>query len=173
MVLDQGRNAVTAVAGGDGSSVPGFRHSAVVVCDPSVSTLFSMFEDTVRRVGDRVAVEVQRKDGLDRFTYRDLHALVLNRAARLKAAGVQPGDRCAILAHNDAHWCAAYLGILARGAIVVPFDTNYSAAQVATILRDSGARVLFVSERLRPRPPTRWPSFRIVLRLDVHAPPMR
>ena len=143
---------------------------AVVVCDPSVSTLFSVFEDTVRRMGDRVAVEVQRKDGLDRFTYRDLHALVLNRAARLAAAGVQRGDRCAILAHNDAHWCAAYLAILARGAIVVPFDTNYSASQVATILRDSGARVLFAGERLAATATEALAELPEVLRLDVHAP---
>ncbi len=165
-----GRIAVSAATAGDGTSVPGFRRSAVVVCDPSVSTLFSVFEDTVRRVGDRVAVEVQRKDGLDRFTYRDLHALVLNRAAGLKAAGVQPGDRCAILAHNDAHWCAAYLAILARGAIVVPFDTNYSAAQVATILRDSGARVLFAGERLEATATEALAELPDVTRLDVHAP---
>ena len=68
-------------------------------------------------------------------------------AAWLAAEGIAPGDRCAILAHNDAHWCAAYLGILKRGAVAVPLDTNYSAAQVATILRDSGATLLFVSEQ--------------------------
>ena len=47
-----------------------------------------------------------------------------------------PGDRCAILAQNDAHWCAAYLAILAVGGVVVPLDTNYSAAQAAAILHD-------------------------------------
>ena len=60
---------------------------------------------------------------------------------------------CAILADNDAHWCAAYLGILRLGAIAVPLDTNYSARQVATIVRDSGSRVLFANERLRPVAP--------------------
>jgi long-chain acyl-CoA synthetase len=70
-------------------------------------------------------------------------------AASLAAEGVGAGDRCAILAHNDAHWCAAYLGILKCGAVAVPLDTNYSAAQVATIVRDSGARLLFVSDKLK------------------------
>jgi long-chain acyl-CoA synthetase len=165
-----GRIAVSGAAGVTGLRCRSSGCSAVVVCDPSVSTLFNVFEDTVRRVGDRMAVEVQRKDGLDRFTYRDLHALVLNRAARLKAAGVEPGDRCAILAHNDAHWCAAYLAILARGAIVVPFDTNYSAQQVATILRDSGARVLFAGERLAATATEALADLPEVTRLDVHAP---
>jgi long-chain acyl-CoA synthetase len=114
-----------------------------------LANLYRIFEETVSRFGDRVAVEVQRTNRLDRYTYQDLHRLALERAACLDGAGVQPGDRCAILAHNDAHWCAAYLAVLGVGATVVPFDTNYSAGQVATLLRDSGARVLFTSERTR------------------------
>jgi long-chain acyl-CoA synthetase len=131
-------------------------------------TLWDLFETTAGRVGDRVAVEVQRKDALDRFTYRELHALALDRAAQLEAAGVAPGDRCAILAHNDADWCAAYLGTLARGAIVVPLDTNYSAAQVATVLSDSRARVLFVNSRLTPTAREATSALPDVAVLDIH-----
>ncbi len=109
-----------------------------------------MFTGTVARFGRRVAIEVQRPDRVDRLTYQQLHDLAVAHGVWLAANGVQPGDRCAILAHNDANWCAVYLGILRAGAIAVPLDTNYSARQVATIVRDSGARLLFVSERLRP-----------------------
>ena len=31
------------------------------------------------------------------------------------------------------------------GAVGVPFDTNYTAAQVSTLLADSGARLIFAS----------------------------
>jgi acyl-CoA synthetase (AMP-forming)/AMP-acid ligase II len=102
----------------------------------------------VARFGDRTAVEVQRRGGLERFTYNELHAIAVANAEWLACRGVAPGDRCALYAENDAHWCAAYLGILRLGAIAVPLDTNYSAAQIATILSDCGARVLFVNERL-------------------------
>ncbi len=109
-----------------------------------------MFTGTVARFGRRVAIEVQRPDRVDRFTYQQLYDLAVAHGVWLAANGVRPGDRCAILAHNDAHWVAVYLGILRAGAIAVPLDTNYSAKQVATIIGDSGARLLFVSERLRP-----------------------
>jgi long-chain acyl-CoA synthetase len=135
-----------------------------------VPTLFTVFEDTVRHHGSRTAVEVQRKDGLDRFSYADLHRLALDRARWLEQAGVQPGDRCAILAHNDAHWCAAYLAILAAGAVVVPFDTNYSGAQVATVLADAGARVLFASERLRATADEALAAVPGLAAFDIHAP---
>lgn len=146
--------------------------SVVVAYSRPVPTLYSVFEETVRRFGDRVAVEVQRKDALDRFTYADLHALARDRAAWLDAAGIQPGDRCAILAPNDAHWCAAYLAVLSRGAIVVPFDTNYTAEQVGILMRDSGARTLFVGERLRPAAERALADLPGVRTFDVHAEPV-
>ena len=116
----------------------------------SPQTVWSVFAATVARFGKRVAIEVQRPDRVDRFTYQQLHDLAVAHGLWLAANGVQPGDRCAILAHNDAHWCAVYLGILRAGGIAVPLDTNYSAKQVATIVGDSGSRLLYVSERLRP-----------------------
>jgi long-chain acyl-CoA synthetase len=103
----------------------------------------------VARFGDKTAVEILRADRAEAFTYRQLHDMALGWASSLTAQGVGRGDRVAILAHNDAQWCAAYLGTLRIGAIVVPLDTNYSAPQVATIVRDSGARLLIVSQKLR------------------------
>ena len=109
---------------------------------------WDVFEAAAARFGDRIAVEVQRRESLERHTYRDLREMALQHAGWLRAQGVGAGDRCAIFADNDASWCAAYLGILRIGAVAVPLDTNYSAAQVRTIVRDAGARALFVNERL-------------------------
>jgi long-chain acyl-CoA synthetase len=114
------------------------------------SNVWDVFDAVVARFGDRTAVELQRRDGLDRYSYRDLHQMAVERSEWLAANGIGPGDRCAILADNDAKWCAAYLGILRLGAIAVPLDTNYSAKQVATIVNDSGAKILFANDRLTP-----------------------
>lgn len=111
-------------------------------------TFWDVFASVAQRHGGRVAIEMQRAASLEQWTYRELHDTAAAEARRLFNAGVRAGDRCAILADNDARWCAAYLGILRLGAVVVPLDTNYSAAQVATILADAGPRVLFVNERL-------------------------
>ena len=112
-----------------------------------------MFAATVARFGGRTAVEVLRGDRVETFTYQQLHDMAAAWAAWLSAQGIGAGDRCALLAHNDAHWCAAYLGTLKRGAVAVPLDTNYSAAQVATIVADSGARLVFVSDVLKDSVP--------------------
>lgn len=95
-----------------------------------------------------MAVEIQRAQTADRWSYRQLHDAAVARSSWLTAHGVSAGDRCAILADNDAQWCATYLGILRTGAIAVPLDTNYSAAQVATIVRDASPCFIFVNDRL-------------------------
>jgi long-chain acyl-CoA synthetase len=109
---------------------------------------WGVFDAAATRFGDRIAIEVQRRESLERHTYHDLRDTALCHAAWLKTQGIAAGDRCAIFADNDVSWCAAYLGILRIGAIAVPLDTDYSVAQLQTILQDSGARVLFVNERL-------------------------
>ena len=65
-------------------------------------------------------------------------------AAWLSAQGLSQGDRCAILAHNDAHWCAAYLGILKLGAIVVPLNPTYSERELQHALDATGAGTVVV-----------------------------
>jgi long-chain acyl-CoA synthetase len=111
-----------------------------------MNNFWEVFAAAAERHGTLAAVEIQRRDGLETFSYAQLQALAEGAAAALVARGIAPGDRCAILADNDAHWCAAYLGILRTGGVGVPLDTHYSARQIAALLRDSEARLAFASD---------------------------
>src|SRR6185503_1909117 len=97
---------------------------------------------------DTVAIEQLHADGsVDSTTYGALDAWSRGVATWLQSKGIVRGDRVAILADNGASWIAAYLGILRIGAVAVPLDTAYKAAQVATVLENSGARLLFTTAR--------------------------
>jgi len=111
---------------------------------------YELFSSSVDQHANRIAIEVQHRDGLDRLTYAELREMAERTAAWLALIGIAPGDRCAILSDNHSHWCAAYLGVLRRGAVAVPLDTAYKTSQVETLLRDSGARVMFTSPRFLP-----------------------
>ena len=54
-------------------------------------------------------------------------------AARLQAAGVQPGDRVLLSCSPSAATVVAYAGILRVGAVVVPANTGYTAGELAHI----------------------------------------
>ena len=112
-----------------------------------MQNFFEQFAWAAERHGGRTAIEVQRRDSVDGFTYQRLREMAERTAAWLAVIGVGPGERCAILADNDAHWCAAYLGVLRRGAVAVPLDTAYKPSQAASLLTDCGARVVFTSSK--------------------------
>jgi long-chain acyl-CoA synthetase len=133
-------------------------------------TVWHIFESAAVRFADRTAVQVQRPTALDSWSYRELYDTAIDRSMRLSAAGVTTGDRCAILADNDADWCATYLGILRIGAVAVPLDTNYSAAQVATIVDACSPRVLFVNERLATLAVAATAEHPATIVADIHSP---
>lgn len=58
---------------------------------------------------------------------------------------VSKGDRVAILSENRAEWPTVDFACFLLGAVVVPIYTTLTAQQSASILRDSGAKVIFVS----------------------------
>lgn len=111
--------------------------------------LYEVFASSADRFPERTAVEVQRASQVETFRYDALREMSLAAARRLASVGCRKGDRVAILAENDARWCAAFLGILRLGAVAVPLDTSYGPGQVATVLADSGARILLAGARQR------------------------
>jgi len=68
-------------------------------------------------------------------------------ALGLAALGIKPGDRVALLSENRPDWSIADLAILSLGAVNVPIYTTQAVDQVRYILSDSGARMLFISNR--------------------------
>jgi fatty-acyl-CoA synthase len=84
--------------------------------------------------------------GSEQFTY----AQFADRAARLggalKKAAVKPGDRVSFLSLNCHRLLEAYYGVLEAGAVLLPLNVRLAAQELAYILNDSGARVLFLEK---------------------------
>ncbi len=65
----------------------------------------------------------------------------------LYGLGMRRGDRAAILAANSPEWTLSDAGCQLTGVIDVPIYTTLSPSSVCYILRDSGARVLFLENK--------------------------
>jgi len=72
---------------------------------------------------------------------------VQNVALGLAGLGIRPGDRIALLSENRPEWSIVDLAILSLGAINVPIYTTQAVDQIDYILKDSGARAIFISNR--------------------------
>ncbi len=110
------------------------------------TTLNELFAEALARYGSRPDVLNHRSEG--RWVALSADALaerVRALALGFYAEGVRPGDRVAILSENRLEWTLSDLALLALGAVDVPIHATQAPAQVAHILRDSGARLLLIS----------------------------
>jgi len=64
----------------------------------------------------------------------------------LEAQGVEPGDRVAIFSENCPEWHTVDFASQLLGAVTVPIYPTLPADQVAFILDDCGARIVFYSD---------------------------
>ncbi len=81
-------------------------------------------------------------------SYAALLARVQHLAGALRAAGVARGDRIGLLVSNRIEWIEIFFASAAVGAVLVPFSTWSKPRELAFLLQDSGASMLFVQDRL-------------------------
>jgi benzoate-CoA ligase len=97
--------------------------------------------------GAKVAIEC----GDERVTYAELAERVNRCGSALRDVyGVGRGDRLVLLLHDGPAFFYAFYGAIKIGAVPVPINTLWKTADYRFVLRDSGARVLIVSEVLHP-----------------------
>ncbi len=80
-------------------------------------------------------------------SYGELWRRIGALAAMLRARGVQPGERVALLMKNSAAFIEIALAVSHAGAVLVPVNFRLAPAEVDYILRDSGAALLFCDEQ--------------------------
>jgi long-chain acyl-CoA synthetase len=74
-----------------------------------------------------------------------LYRRVMGVVQQLQRLGLLRGERAAILAENRPEWTIADFAILLAGGVTVPVYATLTARQLAFVLRQSGARLAFVS----------------------------
>jgi fatty-acyl-CoA synthase len=82
--------------------------------------------------------------GDKRFTYEQFAVRVSRLAGALRECGVEPGERVAFLSLNCHRLLEAYYGVLEAGAVLLPLNFRLAPHELAHILNDAGAAVLFL-----------------------------
>lgn len=88
--------------------------------------------------------------GDHRFTYAQLAGRVSRLAGAIRKAKVRPGDRVAYLSSNCHRLLEAYYGVLEAGAVLLPLNIRLAPPELAFILNDSGAKLLFLEKQFLP-----------------------
>jgi fatty-acyl-CoA synthase len=110
------------------------------------TSLASALEWWAQTEGDRSAIVV----GDDEITFRGLQDWTSRFARHLSEQGVRPGERVGLLGGNSMEWCAAALGVLKAGAVLVPLNPRLVAAELHKILQEAGAGTVLNDAAFRP-----------------------
>lgn len=110
-----------------------------IVAQARRQSLPAMLRRSARRHGQRPAIVC----GATRWSYAQFDRIVDNLAAGLKRAGLQPGDRVALMARNSHAFIALRFAVARADLVLVPVNFMLNAEDVRYILSHSGARWMF------------------------------
>jgi acetyl-CoA synthetase len=99
-------------------------------------------EHWARRDPERTALVQVADDGVDRWTFRRLNDAAARFGSVLSGAGIEKGDRVAILLSQGPETLIAHLGAMRIGAVSLPLFTLFGPDALNYRLADSGARAV-------------------------------
>ena len=88
--------------------------------------------------------------GDQRFTYAQFSDRTARQAGALRALGLHSGERIAFLGANCHRLLEGYYGVVEAGCVLLPLNVRLASQELAYILNDSEATVLFFEEQFIP-----------------------
>jgi long-chain acyl-CoA synthetase len=108
-----------------------------------MDTLLDLLDDAAARFADQPAVAIRNEDGTTRgWTYRELEVHARAAAFRLRALGLEQGDRILTWSPSTPELPATYFGAFRAGVVIVPLDLRMSREAIEGIVKASGAKRL-------------------------------
>ena len=111
---------------------------------PSTGNLTNLVSDRARFEPNRTMLSRPLGEGWQKVSAKEFDEEVRATAKGLVAAGIQNGERVAIMARTRYEWTILDFAIWYAGAVVVPVYETSSAEQIDWILTDSNAVAIIV-----------------------------
>ncbi len=108
-------------------------------------TVNQLFFETLDKYDKPDALMTRASGRWTTISHATIREQVRRVALGLRALGLQPGDRVAILSENRPEWLYVDYGCLTAGFTDVPVYPTLPAEQVPDVVADSGAVAIFVS----------------------------
>jgi long-chain acyl-CoA synthetase len=100
----------------------------------------------LERSAERVILREIRGSEFMSVTGRELLELVARARGYFRKAGLNAGDRCALLGANSIRWAAIDIALMAEGIVVVPLYSRQAPAELAAMIQDCAAKLLLCSD---------------------------
>ena len=111
----------------------------------TINTLYELVRNSVEQFASKVAFSMFEGEEV---TYAEAGSRIAKVQALLTGAGLQPGDKVALLSSNMPNWGVCYFAVTAAGMVAVPILPDFSGEELDMIIAHSEAKALLVSDRL-------------------------
>ena len=126
-----------------GAGGPPFPRTGTMAAMDRLDSLLDIIDQGESRYGERFAFGMRGDDGsTEHWTYRELNRRSRIVAWRLRALGLQPGDRLLIWTPSSPAVPAVYFGAMRAGVALVPLDLRMSTGAIERIVARADARHL-------------------------------
>ncbi len=80
------------------------------------------------------------------FSYYEVAKEVAKMHLVFKQAGIEPGDKVALIGRNNTRWCISYIATITYGAVIVPILQDFNPNDVINIINHSESKLLFLGD---------------------------
>ena len=80
------------------------------------------------------------------FSYYEIAKEVAKLHLLFKEAGIERGDKIALIGRNNTRWCISYIATITYGAVIVPILQDFNPNDVINIINHSESKLLFLGD---------------------------
>lgn len=84
----------------------------------------------------------------DDFKYKDVAKIIKSLHLFYQLAGLQRGDKIAVLGRNSAHWGSIFLSAISAGLVIVPILPDFNSNDTNHIINHSEAKIVIGAKSL-------------------------
>lgn len=107
-------------------------------------TLKEIYDYSIRDFADRPSFGMFERE---QMTYAELDERVRSVQEMLLSAGLNPGDKVALLSSNMPNWGVSYFAITTMAMVVVPILPDFSGEELDKVIAHSEAKALIISDK--------------------------
>ena len=110
-----------------------------------LTTLYEVLHESIKKFSDHIALSQWQGEDI---TYSQVGERVAQLQETLVSAGLNPGDRVAILSSNMPNWGISYFAVTTAGYVAVPILPDFTTEDLDRIIEHSETKALLVSDKL-------------------------
>ncbi len=113
-----------------------------------INTLKDLAQNSIEKFGDKIAFSMLNGE---QVSYNEWGQRLATVQDLLLNAGLNAGDKVALLSSNMPNWSVCYFAVVSAGLTVVPILPDFSSTELEMIIEHSEAKALLVSDKLYTR----------------------